>query len=270
MRRGFTLIELLVALSILGVLTVMLFTSFYAINRSWETGRSVIDAVGHADYLMDQLAAGLRSAYYPGEGEEYGFILNDDGDENDSFEWSKVGPALVGEDAAFSDTPHRVRVSVTEPDGRFPGGFTVRAWRQGFQPDDFDPEEDTVELAISPKVVGLNCRVLDPDEERTVDDQLNWVDEWTKTNQIPTAIEITLFMEPPEAGDDPTETKRIVEIPMAPLSQNPSLGSSATKTSKSNTAVSVSGSGFRPSGQTITRPQGGGAPAGGGAAPPPP
>ena len=33
---GFTLVEILIALSLLGLLTVMLFTSFYSITRSWE------------------------------------------------------------------------------------------------------------------------------------------------------------------------------------------------------------------------------------------
>lgn len=243
-KCGFTLVEILIALSLLGLLTVMLFTSFYSVTRAWESGRSVIDASGHSDYLMEQLSAALRSAYTPGTGEKYGLIFLDDGEDeraHDIIEWTKVGPALVGEDAEFAEVPHRIRVSITDPDGDFPGGFTVRAWRQDLQLDEFDPEEDTTELCLSPKVIGFNCRMLDPDQPRTVEDEINWIDEWTKTNMLPTALELTLWMEPPEDGEEPIESRRIVEVPMGALSQNPNLGSSSNEQARRGTS-SVSGS----------------------------
>ena len=127
--------------------------------------------------------------------------------------------------------PHRVRVSATPDDG-----FTARAWRQDLNADDdFDPlNDDTVgEIHLSPRIIGLNCRVLDPDQEKTLADELNWIDEWTATNEIPSTIELTLFLKPTEDGDSPTEAKRIVEIPLAALSQNPTLGSSTTQSSRS-------------------------------------
>lgn len=274
-QGGFTLVEILLALTLLGMLTIMLFSSFYSVIRAWEAGRAAIDSEGHADYLMEQLAAALRSAYTPGVGEKYGLVFTDDGEEadaRDTIEWTKTGPALVGEDAEFAQVPHRVRATVTEKDGEHPGGFTVRAWRQDLQLDEFNPEEDTAELCLSPKVVGFNCRMLDPDQEKTVDDEINWVDEWTKTNTLPTAIEITLWMEPAEKGEDPIEAKRIVEIPMGPLSQNPSLGASSSEEARRGTSTSVGGGRRRPNGP-VSSGQGGNpppGPGGGGAAPPAP
>lgn len=274
-QGGFTLVEILLALTLLGMLTIMLFSSFYSVIRAWEAGRAAIDSEGHADYLMEQLAAALRSAYTPGVGEKYGLVFTDDGEEadaRDTIEWTKTGPALVGEDAEFAQVPHRVRVTVTEKDGEHPGGFTVRAWRQDLQLDEFNPEEDTAELCLSPKVVGFNCRMLDPDQEKTIDDEINWVDEWTKTNTLPTAVEITLWMEPAEKGEDPIEAKRIVEIPMGPLSQNPSLGASSSEEARRGTSTSVGGGRRRPNGP-ISSGQGGNpppGPGGGGAAPPAP
>ena len=248
-RAGFTLVEILIALSLLGLLTVMLFTSFYSVTRAWETGRSVIDASGHSDYLMEQLTAALRSAYTPGSGEKYGLIFQDDGEDEearDVIEWTKVGPALVGEDAEFASVPHRIRVSITDEDGDFPGGFTVRAWRQDLQLEEFDPELDTTELCLSPKVIGFNCRLLDPDQPRTADDEINWIDEWTKTNMLPTALELTLWMAPAEDDGEPIESQRIVEIPMGALSQNPNLGSSSNQEARQGTSNSVGGGGRRP------------------------
>lgn len=276
LRQAFTLVEVLIALTLLGLLTAMLFTSFNAIVRAWESGRTAVDATNHADYLLEQLSAALRSAYFPGSGEKYGLIFTDDGDDprsHDLIEWTKVGAALVGEDADFANVPHRVRVTVTEPDAPFPGGFTVRAWRQDLQLDAFDPDRDTIELSLSPKVIGLNCRLLDPDSARTADDELNWIDEWTKTNTLPTALELTLWMEPAEKDAEPIEAKRIIELPMGALSQNPSLASSANETSKRGTSTSVGG-GRRPNrpgagnaasgGQDLFRPgNGNGQPPGG-------
>ena len=243
-RAGFTLVEILIALTLLGLLTVMLFTSFYSVTRAWETGRSVIDSTGHSDYLMEQLTAAFRSAYTPGSGEKYGLIFQDDGEDEearDTIEWTKVGPALVGEDAEFASVPHRIRVSITDEDGDFPGGFTVRAWRQDLQLEDFDPEVDTTELCLSPKVIGFNCRLLDPDQARTADDEINWIDEWTKTNMLPTALELTLWMEPPEDDGEPIQSQRIVEIPMGALSQNPNLGSSSNQEARQGTSNSIGG-----------------------------
>ncbi len=275
---GFTLVEVLIALSIVGLLTVMLFTSFHSVTNSWNIGRATIDAGGHSDFLMEQLTAALRSAYYPGSGEKYGLIFTDDGEDEfarDWIEWTKVGPALVGEDAEFAEVPHRVRVFITDPEGDFPGGFTIRAWRQDLQLDDFNPEEDTAELVLSPKVIAFNCRMLDPETERTADDELNWMDEWTKTNTLPTAVELTLWLQPADDDAEPIESQRIVEIPMGVLSQNPTSGASATDEAKRGTSTTVPGGGSnlrpgnrptqgRPGGQTGGQTGGGMRPSGGG------
>ncbi len=263
LRAGFTLVEMLVAMMLLGLITLMLFTSFYSVTTSWETGRKTIDASGHSDYLMDQLTVALRSAYYPGTGEKYGLIFTDDGEDayaRDSIEWTKVGAALIGEDAEFANVPHRVRVTVVDADDPQPGGFAVRAWRQDLQLDEFDPEEDAASLTLSPKVVGFNCRMLDPETERDMNEELNWIDEWTKTNTLPRALEVTLWMEPAEEGDEPIESKRIVELPMGILSQDPSTGASSTSQSKpgaitpGNANGPANGNNFRPGGM---RPGGG-------------
>lgn len=244
-RRGFTLLELLIALSILGLISVMLATSFYSVNRSWTVSREVMDSGGHSDYLMEQLTSALRSAYTPGTGEKHGFLFVDGGeDENarDIIEWSKIGPALVGEEARYAEVPHRIRVYVSEADGpEHPGGFTVKAWRQDLQTEDFDPDEDAAELCLSPRVIAFDCRMLDPDTPRTADDEINWTDEWSKTNTIPDAVEITLWMRAPEKGAAPVARRRIVELPMGPLSRNPERASGSGAGTRTLRRVSAAG-----------------------------
>lgn len=258
-KRGFTLVEMLVALLLTGLLSVMLFTSFSSVTRSWNVGRRIADSSGHSDFIMDQIESALRSAYTPGEGDAYGLKFDSDGDDEnarDRIEWSKIGPALIGDDVAFADVPHRVHIFIADEEDGHPGGFAVCAWRQSMRIDEesgaaidedevtaeevFRPEEEEAFLILSPKVQGLNIRLLDPEQEVDEDDELKWIEEteeWTKESILPTAVEITLWLKPPEEGADPIEYKRIIQIPMAQVSQNSSLASGANQTSRGGTSA---------------------------------
>lgn len=290
-RRGFTLVEMLVALLLTGILSVMLFSSFTTVTRSWNAGRSLADSSGHSDFIMDQIESALRSAYTPGEGDAYGLKFESDGDDEsarDRIEWSKIGPALIGDDVAFADVPHRVHIYIADEENGRPGGFAVCAWRQSMRideesgaaieedetkaEDEFRPEEEEAFLILSPKVQGMNIRLLDPEEELDEDEELKWIEEteeWTKENILPTALEITLWLEPPEDGEDPIQYKRIIQIPMAQVSQNSGLASGANQTSRGGTsATEGSNNNRRPgnhSGNTSGPPVmgGGGRPVGG-------
>lgn len=260
-HNAFTLLELLIAVSLLSVIMLVTLFTFNTVTRSWEVGRNVINATGHADYTMEQLVVALRSAYFSGAGNANGFQFEDDGDDSrahDVITWTKVGRALIGEDAEFTDVPHRITVTVKEPDGSTRGGLTVRVFRQDLQIDEFDPEKDAAEILIDPSVTGFNCRMIDP-AIPIKDDEPNWIDEWTKTNTIPTAVELTLWLKPAEEGGEAIESKRVVEIPMAEYSQNPESGSSGN----SNSSGSGSGGGNRGSGSGGNRPNTGGGNSGG-------
>ncbi|MEI7901448.1 MAG: prepilin-type N-terminal cleavage/methylation domain-containing protein [bacterium] len=264
---GFTLLELIMAIMILSVMMLLSFFCFDAVVQSWRAGMEMSESLGQADHVIEQLASGLRSAYYPDTGaqlEEYGFQLSDGGEgpeARDSISWVKIGRALVGEDCGFSDSPHRIGVSVADGGQDEAAGLMVKAWRVDLQLDEFDPEEDVTPVSISPRVIGLNCRVLDKDQPEK-DDEPNWQDTWDFSNSIPKAVEITLYMEPPKAKDEPMEVKRVIEIPMFDLSQNPRK--------KSQTGGGIrTGGGTRPGGGIGgggARPPGGGR-GGGGARP---
>jgi prepilin-type N-terminal cleavage/methylation domain-containing protein len=112
-RRGFTLVEIVMAITILSVMMLISFFSFDAIVTSWRAGQEMSNTLGQADYVIEQIVAGLRSSYYPDLGKQdykYGFQLTDAGEEvsaRDSISWVKMGPALVGEECGFSESPHR-------------------------------------------------------------------------------------------------------------------------------------------------------------------
>ena len=223
---GFTLLELIMAIMILSIMMLLSFFCFDAVVQSWRAGIEMSESMGQADHVVEQLVSGLRSAYYPDTGaqlDDYGFQLHDGGEgpgARDSISWVKIGRALVGEDCGFADSPHRINVSVEEGRKGEVSGLVVAAWRVDLQLDEFDPKEDVKPVSISPRVMGLNCRVLDKDQPEK-DDEPNWQDTWDFSNSIPKAVEITLYMTPPKDDDEPVEVKRVVEIPMFDLSQNP-------------------------------------------------
>lgn len=253
-RRGFTLLELVMAIMILSIMMLLSFFCFDAVVQSWQAGIEMSDTLGQADHVMEQLVSGLRSAYYPDTGaqaEEYGFQFNDGGEgpeAKDAISWVKIGRALVGEDCGFAESPHRVDVWVEDGGQEELSGLAVRAWRVDLQLDEFEPSEDAPSIGLSPRVVGLNCRMLDKDQPMK-DDEPNWQDEWSYSNSIPKAVEITLYMQPVKEDDDPVEVKRIVEIPLFDLSQNPRSKSGGSTTTRSDVTSPAGGSGLRTGGR---------------------
>jgi len=236
-RRGLTLIELLLAISLMAVIASVTYFSFAAGTRAWRTGTEAANSLHHADYVLEQLVMGLRSACYPDAAKPsgaYGLTLADNGDgetARDTLGWVKLGSALVGADSPVAGTPHRVEVSIMEPGasaepGLAEGGLAVSAWRIVALPEDFDPKESVKPMLLTTRVVGFNCRVLDPEnnlqegDAPSADDELEWIDQWEddRTNRLPYAVEVSLYLAPGRERDPPIEVKRIVEIPCAPLS----------------------------------------------------
>ncbi len=266
-RRGFTLVEIVVAISILAVMMLISFFSFDAIVQSWRAGQEMSNTMGQADYVIDQVVSGLRSSYYPDLAKQdykYGFTLISNGDDDatarDSISWVKMGPALVGEECGFAESPHRVALSVYdgERNGVAEKGLALKAWRIDLQLEDFKPDEEVSDFILAPRVIGMNCRVLDKTQPKK-NELPNWQDEWKFSNSIPKAVELTLYMEPLKEDDEPLEIKRIIEIPMSELSQNPVSNDKARQNTTSRTP-GIPGAGrtprsIAPTGPSNLRPQ---------------
>ena len=215
--QGFTLLELLLAVALLATITTVTFMAFSVVTTAWRRGQAMTENLHHADYVLEQIVAGLRSAYYPdvsGGHALYGFQLEDDGDGDraaDSISWVKLGSALVGDGVDYAASPHRVKLSLIEEGGE--RLLAVRAWRLLAQMDDFDPE-DIEYIAISDRVMALDIQVA---YER-IDDEIDWLNEWEHTNRVPTVVELAVYMKPTQDGERPQEIRRIVGIPVAGLS----------------------------------------------------
>lgn len=216
-RSGFTLLELMLAVTILSAVTVVMYMALSVIAGAWQRTVVMVDNMNHGDYVTEQLIMGLRSAYYPqvGVNPQYGFVHKDNGDgavADDSISWVKIGSSIVGRNCPFAGSPHRIEVSMAE-DEKGHRGIAYKAWRLQGQPEDFDPENLEVEV-FSRRVIGFNVRTA----TRKNGDEIDWQDEWTETNRIPMAIEITIYMDPQVEGGEQVEIKRICPIPCAYLS----------------------------------------------------
>jgi len=223
--RAFTLLELLVALAILATAMAITLSTFYSITRAWQRGTAMADNLNRGEFMMEQIAAGLRSAFFPmsatnTQSTEFGFWLEDNGDgaqAQDIISWVKTGLELLPPDNTnFQHGVHRVQLSVEEDeDGRM--ALAARSWRPYTSLlDDFDPA-DEAPFYISAKVVGLDCRV----STNIGDDGWEWAEEWkdAATNTLPLAVEISLYLTPLEPGEEPVQLRRTVVVPLAPLSQ---------------------------------------------------
>ena len=227
-RRGFTLIELLLAIALLGLVSASVALVLSVGFESWRAGTEMAEESSEGDAVMEQIVAALRSAHYPANGEpdyEYGFQHEDDGEEadaRDSFSWVKIGSALIGEDVPWAGSSHRVRLFVSDDEEGQGPGLYVSAWQLVGQPEDFEPEEDVVPVLLSDRVIGLDCRMHDPDKADEVGEPYEWIDDWELSNRVPTHVLVTLALRPQNGGREPDVFVRMVDIPMSEVSWNPS------------------------------------------------
>lgn len=223
-HRAFTLIEILVAVTLLAAAMAISFSAYFSISKAWQRGITLTDNLNHGDYVMEQLVNGLRCAFYPPPqtntttgNTDYGFVLEKHGSDTearDVISWVKTGAALLGPEHALHRGLHRVRIAIEEDTDGVPV-VACRAWRPYVDPDSLDPMRIDP-FYITGKVQGMSCRV----STNQTDEGWEWQDEWDNeaTNHLPMAVEIILYLDPIDSEDEPVEMKRMVEIPVAPLS----------------------------------------------------
>jgi len=263
-RTGFTMIEMLLAITILAILTVVTAVVFTSVTNSWKKSIVVAERMQTVDYALNQIVAGLRSAYYPVDGnqkDEWGFALLDNGDgedqsSSDVIEWTKLGNAVIGDKSVLAETSHRVRLWVEDaPRTRTgtnieePGGLWARVWNPDLFSeegnDNFDDDQYGEEFLLVEDVIGFDCVVQKDDKEVEEDGQPKWSETWDTSNSVPWRVKITFRMKPAERGDEPLPILRVVEIPVWKLSQAPfsldSVNGKGKKDDKKNSGNKTNG-----------------------------
>lgn len=207
---GFTLLEMLVALIILAIAMTIVWQTFSLTIKAWKKGEQFLAEMHHGDFVMEQLTEALRSAaYFDDSGGVYGFRLEDRETgryPNDVLSWVKSGSAFMPPDATLAAGLHRVDFTVEPNDEGDPATFVCAYPHLADKDEDEFAEGESWE--ISSVVKGVDCRVYIEEEE-------DWSEQWENTNEIPALVELTLFMDPLEEGEDPVTVKRAVEIPIS-------------------------------------------------------
>lgn len=277
-RSAFTLIEMMCAIMILAIITIVTGITFTEVTNSWERSTKVAERMQGADYAINQVVAGLRSAYYPAAGtqkDEWGLAMLDNGDgekptDSDIIEWTKLGNAIIGDKSVLAETSHRVRLWVEEPRSRDePGGLWARVWNPDLYSeegnDNLDDEEYGEEFLLVEDIVGFDCVVQKDTKECEEDGRPKWSETWDTSNSIPWRVKLTFRLKPPEKGDEPLPILRVVEIPLWYISQNPVSLEGKDKKGTKTSGGSKSGGGGATSGGNGGAPplDRGGAPRGG-------
>lgn len=241
-RRGFTLVEMLLAVMLSGVITVLTLVTFRAVTTGWQVSTDFIDKSQRIDFALNQVISGLRSLYYPHDGEQsyaYGFVLTNNGDgenpdDSDVIEWSKRGSAIVGTKDATADTVHRVQLMVLEEGNRdFEEPIAVTGLyarhcpdstlRSKNNPDDIDftfgNDEMYQPILVADGIVGFNCRVLKDKEtmKEAENDASLFEDTWETSNAVPYKVELTFYMTDPEGKSYRSHTAPVIRIVRLPL-----------------------------------------------------
>ncbi len=205
-KRGFTLLELMIAMTILAMAMALVGGIFFTGVMAWKKGSKLADELHHGDFVMEQLVSALKSAaHFPTAPDKYGFRLEHESGRfpEDRFSWVKSGVAFMPEDNIFARGLHRIECAIEDNEEGEPS-FAVRAYSY-FAEDEDDVDADW--WYISSHIKGLECRVYNMEDE-------GWDDEWEDTNNVPGLVEVSLFLEPLEAGEEPIVLKRAIQIPI--------------------------------------------------------
>lgn len=227
-RCGLTLVELLLAVSILAVVTVLTWMAFAGVTDAWKRGMVLGSRLERADFIMEELVDGLRSAYCISP--DQGFVLGvDEGSKGDQISWVKKGVALTGSRYGYKDSPHRVVFSIEDTDSG--PAAAVKFWLvEEEQREEFDRDEIPW-IVLSRDVETFECEVQDP-ATRNADsqDEVKWVHEWKNTNSIPEVVKLKLVLQPLAENETPLEVQRIVRLPLgaAPTAGTPPPSATAT------------------------------------------
>lgn len=209
-KSGFTLLEMLVALIIVAMAMAIVWQSFTVAIKAWRKGGDFLTDMHHGDFVMEQLVESLRSAaYFDGSGDSYGFRLENRAEgryANDKLSWVKSGKGFMPYRSDFGEGLHRIDLTVEDNDEGDPAVMARIYPHLADEDEDEYYEGETWE--VSHVVKGIDCRVYIEEDE-------DWSEEWENSNSVPALVEITLFMDPLEEGEDPVEVKRAIVIPIS-------------------------------------------------------
>ena len=211
--RAFTLIEIMIAITIFAIVLAGIYSSWTAILRSSQVGlkaaaeaqrtrmtlRALDEALGSAQLFLGNLQYYWFSADTSGEFADLNFVSHLPG--------SFPGSGLFGQHAI-----RRVRFFVEENKLVLQQTPLLELNDEGVKP---------YTIVLAPDVRMFNLLFFDPT-------QVEWVEEWPLTNQLPKVVKISLSFGDGKAGslrpeEVSTETVYLAAAAVPPQLQRPSV-----------------------------------------------
>jgi len=242
---GFTLIELLVAMTIMGMVMIIIFSGFHLGVTSWQKGEKRIDRQQRLRVILDQFEQDIRSAFFlkvkcnpDGINEQKAIAVRA---ESDKVTLVTVTQGLSGEQTK-GKSPLRMVSYYVNGEGDENSGLVMEEFNNYiyfFEDDDGDSEV----YQLDPDVTDISFKYYrlykDPEKAAKLNglDELEkeeqpkgeWVTDWnpcdelkedTDTDDIEKpkysewigAIEVTLTISPEEEDESDIELTRIIPL----------------------------------------------------------
>ena len=209
-RTGFTLIEVMVAVSVLALITVMV---WYSINQTFLTMdivRADADTVRQARQVTSRVPHELSAAYLPFNlsptaNVKYEFVGNDEGD-TDRVRFDSLAHTKLYQDVNESDQSEIEYFLENNPKK----SGTYRLFRREDPVIDDRPDEGGVTMLLAEDVKEFQLSYYDPNRDE-------WVDDWDTTrtdqsNRLPYAIRLKLTLVDSDGIDRTWITSSLVRL----------------------------------------------------------
>jgi prepilin-type N-terminal cleavage/methylation domain-containing protein len=203
---GFTLLEILLAITILGMISLAIYSTWAAGLAGWKRSATISESLQRERIVMDTLVELTKSAV---------FFKNDNGlyDITGTRD-SKTGTTITfvtGSDLLLPPTEATAagmrRVSIAMYRDQWGRPFLGISNTPALESED---APEPVVHALSTQVRGFGVRYRDPRS-------LAWVEQWEESSLIPSAIEYTVAFGPNDGRTPPVVVTRAVELPTAPF-----------------------------------------------------
>ena len=227
-RKGFTLIEVLVAVTLLAIISILVWQSMGSSIASKERFEKKEEVFRGGSLALDRMMRGLQMAVIyssvdflgvspGGEQQTKSVLIGLNNGDQDKLTFETLSHVRYLKDVKESDQSEVSYFLEPEEDApgedvKVSGLFSLKKREQS--PPDADPDEGGTTLTLLDGVKELNFRYFDPQK-------WEYLDEWDSTkvdylNKLPRAVEITLVMQDPVDEEGTIRFSTVALIEMAP------------------------------------------------------
>ena len=251
---GFTLVEAIVAVSILGMVSFMVFKSLLSVMGATKMGAEAADQVQRERVAIKTVEVGLRGMVYYEQNQDM-YALNMDLIDQDYPYFSfvaRVPPDFIGSREFKGQALRRLSFFVDDVDESralvLEQSHVMRA------PQGEDPVP-VVRSILAPQLEQFMILFWSTSAEA-------WIDEWTETNSLPSRVKVEMALTRKDGGDVQLKDihKREVaihSISITKANQNPDLPAAARGSGRGSSGRGSSGRGSssRESGKSRYTPE---------------